>query len=97
MDQATMNAWAVAIADESMFAMLESECISEGERPDELQPTDEDCAAVKRLAEASAAVREAFAWLSMRGIVVLLEGAGGDTIKVLRRPEAAETPAEELP
>lgn len=97
MDQAKIHAWAVAIADESMFALLECECKAEGKGPDELQPTDENCSAVARLADASAAVQEAFAWLSMRGIVRLSSEDEGDTIQVLRRPEAAQTPEEATP
>lgn len=78
---------AFEIADESMFELL----ISEGMPDDAIDTTvialcDEHSQEVASLAEASAAMREAFEWLEPRGYVELGTDQQGEHICVLRRP-----------
>lgn len=78
---------AFEIADEAMFELL----ISEGAPDDVIDTTviglcDESSQEVASLAEASAAMREAFEWLQPRGYVELGTDGNGEFIDVVRRP-----------
>ena len=78
---------AFEIADEAMFELL----VSEGVPDDAIDTTviglcNESSQEVFRLAEASAAMREAFEWLEPRGYVELGTDGQGEFINVLRRP-----------
>lgn len=78
---------AFEIADEAMFELL----VSEGAPDDAIDVTviglcDEHAHEVTSLAEASAAMREAFEWLQPRGYVELGTDGQGEFIDVVRRP-----------
>lgn len=78
---------AFEIADETMFSLL----ITEGVPDDAIDTTviglcNEQCQEVTSLAEASAAMREAYEWLEPRGYVELGSDGNGEFINVIRRP-----------
>ena len=71
---------AFAIADEAMIELLRSECISGGDTL--YYPVAENGSVVLKLADASAAIREAFEWLEPRGLASLHEDAQGEFILI---------------
>ena len=77
---------ACAIADEAMFELLECECVAQDESRTVLGLSGETQGEVTALADASEAIREAFAWLQPRGYVQLSKDGIGEYIDVLRRP-----------
>jgi len=80
---------AFAIADEAMYELLLSEGIAIDGNPSDATAigfTNEACQEVKKLAEASPALREAFDWLKERGYVELGSDAEGEFVQVVRRP-----------
>lgn len=78
---------AFEIADEAMFELLLSEgCLSDGIDSTVIGFVDESCSEVHALAEACAAMREAFDWLQPRGYVELGTDQAGEFINVVRRP-----------
>lgn len=77
---------AVAIADEAMFGLLETECIGQDDNRTVLGLTNDGQSEVARLVDATDAIREAFAWLQPRGYVRLSRDGSGEYIDVLRRP-----------
>lgn len=80
---------AFQIADEAMYELLIAEGVP-GDSP-AIDATvfglvDENCQEVTALADASAAMREAFDWLKERGYVELGSDSSGEFINVRRRP-----------
>lgn len=78
---------AFQIADEAMFEIL----ISEGLPDDFIDTTmivlcNDQAQEVTSLAEASAALREAYEWLQPRGYVELGTDGQGEFLNVVRRP-----------
>jgi hypothetical protein len=55
--------------------------------------TDEGCAEVRTLAEASEGMKQAFAWLSLRGFVRLGADAHGELIVMMSKPKRARSSA----
>lgn len=80
---------AFEIADEAMFELLISEG-APGDAPASdatvIGLTDANCQEVGKLAQASAAMREAFEWLEPRGYVELGADTAGEFVQVVRRP-----------
>jgi hypothetical protein len=93
MSQELMNAWAVELADECMFAQILTESSMSSETDGVLGFTDESCAEVRTLAEASEGMKQAFAWLSLRGFVRLAADAHGEHIVVISKPKRARSSA----
>ena len=79
---------AFEIADEAMFELLLAHGMLHGNGVDStvIGFTDEASAEVMTLAEASAAMREAFEWLHPRGYVELDRDGEGEFVSVIRRP-----------
>ncbi len=80
---------AFQIADEAMFELLVSEGVpydSPAQDATCIGFTDEGCQEVCALADASAAMREAFEWLQPRGYVEIANDKDGEFVRVLRRP-----------
>lgn len=77
---------AFAIADESMFTLLECHCLHLDEYGVCLLPVGGDGQFVTSVAEAEETIQEAFAWCALRGYVELLEDDSGQYIWVLKRP-----------
>ncbi len=89
MSQDAVNAWGIEIADECMFALLTAECSMGMEPEGVLGFTDESCAEVRTLGESSAGMKQAFAWLSMRGFVRLGKDEHGEHVVVIAEPKPA--------
>lgn len=81
-----MTRRAFQIADQAMFELLLCECVHEDEDGLTLAPCDESCREVRTVAEASQAIRDAYAWLQPRGYVQTSTDELGERIDVLRRP-----------
>ena len=86
-----MNEWAVELADECMFAQILTESSMGQEAEGVLGFTDESCAEVPTLAEASEGMKQAFAWLSLRGFVRLGTDEHGEHIVVISQPKRARS------
>lgn len=74
------------LADEAMFAVLETETVAHDEYRTVLGLTNEDALEVPRLADASESLQQAVAWLRERGYVGLSEDPSGQYVDVMRRP-----------
>ncbi len=82
-----LTRYAFEIADEAMFELLESEGVPGDEFHTVIGFSSESCEEVKTLAEASAAMQEAFEWLRVRGYVELGTDGEGEFAQVVKRPE----------
>lgn|SRR5574341_885023 len=77
------------IADRHCMEIIVSDCIPIDAGPAEAQKfalVDATFGEVRKLADASADVREAFDWLRERGYVELASDEDGEYVQVLRRP-----------
>lgn len=76
---------AFAIADEAMLCMIQSECSLSLEDPDYVGLVGDDGCEVTQLCDASTAIREAFDWLSQRGLAELRTDEHGEFIVLKER------------